>query len=373
MPKYLYLDHNATTPLHPDVAKKLKKNWDVFGNPSSLHATGRAARNALDIARQRITDALGVSRRKLIFVGSGSEANNQVIHSVPPGAHLITSTVEHACIRNSIQAAIRRGVLVSEIDVDTQGRVDLDRLRSAIRPETRLITIMMANNETGSIQPIAEISQIAQSHGIPFHTDAVQAVGKMPFFFGEWGVECATISAHKLYGPKGIAALLIPSDEWVTPFIYGGSQELSLRAGTESVPLAMAFADAIEIAVAEQAVESVRLLGLKQAFLESMASLSDMELNSPLDGLANTINLSIKGVLGESIVRNMDLQGIALSTGSACSTGSVDPSHVIAALGKPEWVTKGAFRISMGRDTTAEDMAQCSATLHTVIEKLRMI
>lgn len=373
MSKILYLDHNATTPMHPDILKKWRKYWDIYGNASSLHSKGREARNALDLARERISQSLGITGRRLIFVSSGTEANNQVIHSVPDGAHIVTTSVEHACIRNAILRAQSRGVSVTHMGVDSEGNLDLDQLFSAVNAMTRLITVMTANNETGAIQPIVQIAQFAKSRGIPFHTDAVQALGKIPFFPMDLGVDCATISAHKIYGPKGIAGLLLPDDDWVKPFIIGGPQEQSNRAGTESIPLAMAFADAVELAVGAQSVESQRLNTLKVDLIDWLIQLGDVEINSPTDGLANTVNASIQGITGEAIVRNMDLAGIAMSTGSACSTGAVDPSHVIMALNKPKWVVDGAFRVSMGRDTTADDLARFKTVLSDIVHRLRRV
>ncbi len=367
----VYLDHNATTPLHPEIAKKWRKYWDVMGNPSSLHAEGREARNALDTARERIAGVLGIPRRALIFVGSGSEANSQVVQSVPDGGHVITSTIEHSCVRNALRAAGRRGVTVTEVPVNSHGSVSVDAVRDAIRPDTRLITIMSANNETGSIQPIADISTIARESGVLMHTDAVQALGKLPFLSFDSGADLMTISGHKVYGPKGIAALLIRDIDRLTPIIFGGPQEHALRAGTEAVPLAVAFADAVVLAEAEREALGARLLALKNRFLESIRAVVDVEVNSPEDGLFNTINVSVKGIPGEAIVRGLDLQGISISTGSACSTGSVEPSHVIAALGKPAWVTAGAFRISMGRLTTVDDMDRLQSALGGIILRIR--
>ncbi|NDD67362.1 cysteine desulfurase [bacterium] len=367
----LYLDANATTPLHPEIQKKWRKYWDVFGNPSSLHAEGREARNALDAAKERIGRVLGIPHRSLIVVGSGSEANSQVIASVPEGGHIIISAVEHACIRNATAAAQRRGHPVTTVPVDEWGRVSVDVVAGAIQPDTQLISIMTANNETGAIQPIAELADLARSRGILFHTDAVQALGKTPFLGLESGPDLITISAHKIYGPKGIAVLVIRDTDRLKPMIWGGPQEHALRAGTEAVPLAMAFADAVELVESERGDVMSRLAQLKGAFLDWFQTVSDVAINSPEDGLPNTINVSVQGISGEAIVRALDLNGIAISTGSACSTGSVEPSAVIRALGKPEWVTTGAFRVSMMRTTTSDDMHRFQTELNAIIRRLR--
>lgn len=355
MAKRIYLDHNATTPLRTEVASNWKKYWEIYGNPNSVHAEGRRARMALDEARERIAHCLGSPRRGVVFVGSGSEGNNQVVASVPPGAPIITSAIEHACIRNAARA--RHSRLLTELPVDSAGLVSVDDLAVAITPETGLVTIMLANNETGVIQPVQSMAEMARRYGVFMHTDATQAAGKVPVSMENLGVGAMTVTAHKLGGPKGIAAVLISDDAWLKPFIVGGPQERNLRAGTECVPLAVAFADALELAVADMDVRAQRHREFKAHILARLDGIGSVEINSVVDGLPNTLNISINGFRGEHVVRNMDLAGIAISTGSACSTGAVDPSHVIAAFGKPAWVVDGAFRVSMGADTTLDDIS----------------
>ncbi|NDC83000.1 cysteine desulfurase [bacterium] len=369
MAKRIYLDFNATHPLRREIVGKWKSYWEVFGNPSSAHAEGRRARTALDEARERIAACLGAPRRGVIFVGSGTEANNQVIASVSPGSHVVTSTIEHACVRQAVRRHLDDGGSVTELAVDRAGRVNRADLAAAVRPNTALVSVMIANNETGVIQPIPELAAIARSHRIIVHTDATQAVGKIPVSMAALGVDVMTISAHKLGGPKGIAALIISDDDWVKPFILGGPQERGLRAGTEAVPLALAFADAVELAVAEMATVTQRQHELTAYIRQRVAYIPDLEFNSGDDGLPNTINLSIPGLRGEHVVRNLDLAGISVSTGSACSTGAVDPSHVIRALGKPEWVIRSAFRVSMGATTQLADVAKFCDELDRLVRE----
>jgi len=376
MPPRIYLDHNATTPIHPQVEKNLRKYWVQYGNPSSMHSEGRAARTAIDEARERIAALLKIPRHTIVFTGSGSEANNQIINSVTTRhliqkqpAHIITSCIEHACIRNALKQAAQLGVTVTELPVNQDGIVSPEEVRTAIRIDTQLITIMHANNEIGSIQPIQEIAEIATTHKIPMHTDAVQSLGKMPLNIPHLGVDFATVSAHKIGGPKGIAALIVRNEEWLSPFIFGGPQERMLRAGTEATPLIMAFADAVEIAYATLTDTQQRYIQLKTEFLNWAAAFPEIMMISTENGLPNTISLAVQGINGDTMVRNMDLNGIAISTGSACSTGAVDPSHVISALGHPEWVTTGAFRVSMGASTTSEIIQNFQDILSKIIGK----
>ncbi len=381
----IYLDHNATTPIHPEVKKVLVQALDLFGNPSSLHGFGRDSRKAIEDSRETISAFIGAQPSELIFVGSGSEANNTVfnISSCSSSYHctsacgkkhkVITTRIEHPCILETAKCLLERGNSVAYIDVDRYGKMNIDQLASMLDSETLLVSVMMANNEIGTIQDIRKIAQLVHSKGVLFHTDAVQAVGKIPVDVKELDVDFLSFSAHKIYGPKGVGALYVKKGVSFCPFIRGGHQEGGRRAGTENTLGIIGFGKAVQLRDQEMRDESKRLFELKQkAQAEIEKSIPDISFNGhPNDCLAGTLNVSFEGAEGEAILLYLDLAGIAVSTGSACASGSLDPSHVLLATGITPERAHGSIRISMGRSTTEEEINYTVQVLAQVIAKIR--
>ncbi|MFA6384506.1 MAG: aminotransferase class V-fold PLP-dependent enzyme [Candidatus Omnitrophota bacterium] len=385
----VYLDHNATTPIHPDVKKALQKAMDVFGNPSSLHESGREARRQIEESRERVAAFINAAPEEIIFVGSGSEANNTVINlfncqgsrncDAPclsaARKEIITTRIEHPCVLESAACLEQRGNKVIYIGVDQYGKVDIEQLKSAFSPRTGLVSVMTANNEIGTIQDIRMISGIVHSSGALFHTDAVQAVGKMPVDVKDLGVDYLSFSGHKIYGPKGIGALYVRKGAPFCPFIRGGHQEKGRRAGTENTLGIIGLSKAIETRQIEMSDESRRLTALKKKLKNSIEkNIPDIRFNGhPVDNLPGTLNVSFSGAEGEAILLYLDLEGIAVSTGSACASGSLDPSHVLMATGMSPEQAHGSIRMSMGRDTTPGDIDYAAEKLAQVIKRVRQI
>jgi cysteine desulfurase len=381
-----YFDHNATTPLHPEVKAAITEALDSYGNPSSLHAEGRAARRKVEAARETVARFINASPDEITFVGSGSEGNNTILSSLtsacggcscdggacPPRA-LVTTAIEHPCILEASKCLRERGVEVHFAGVDEYGKVSPETLGGMITERTGLVSVMMANNEIGTIQDIAAIARVAHAAGALFHTDAVQAVGKVPVDVQALGVDFLTLSGHKIYGPKGIGAIYVRRGSFFCPLIRGGHQERGRRAGTENTIGIVALGKAVEMRAREMADEAVRLTALREELRAGIsARLPDVRFNGhPVDSLPGTLNVTFDGVEGEAILLYLDLEGIAVSTGSACASGSLDPSHVILATGAPVECAHGAIRLSMGRDTTGEDVAYLLDRLPPVIERLR--
>jgi len=384
-PKRIYMDNNATTPLHPEVKKTLRKAMDIFGNPSSLHSFGRQARALIEEAREKVASFIGASPEEIIFTGSGSEANNTVLsifachaaHCFPAsqegGPEVITSTIEHPCILETSKCLEDKGTKVTYLHADCLGKINPEELQDTITAKTGLVSIMMANNEIGTIEDIKELTKITHDKGVLFHTDAVQAVGKIPVNVKELGVDFLTLSAHKIYGPKGIGALYVKKDIPFCPLIRGGHQEKGRRAGTENTLGISGFGKAIEMRAKEMASEEKRLLKMKAVLKEGIEKkIPDSRFNGhPTDCLAGTLNVSFDGAEGEAILLYLDLKGIAVSTGSACASGSLDPSHVLLATGLPAERVHGSIRISLGRENTMEDVEYLLKTLPEVIKKIR--
>lgn len=383
-PKTVYMDNNATTPLHPEVKRAMVEAMEVCGNPSSLHAAGRLARDYVEEARAQVATFIGASPDEIVFVGSGSEANNTVLSVTTCSSRgcdcimhgpteVVTSTIEHPCILESVRCLHERGVSVRLVPVDSDGKVDLRKFRKAITEKTRLVSIMMANNEIGTLQDIQTLATITHEHGAVFHTDAVQAVGKVPVNVEELGVDFLTISAHKIYGPKGVGALYIKRGSPFCPLIRGGHQERGRRAGTENTLGIIAFGKAIEMRRQEMDAEAVRLRGLKERLRRGIQErIPDSYFTGhPTDSLPGTLNVSFDGAEGEAILLYLDLEGIAVSTGSACASGSLDPSHVLLATGLPVERAHGSIRISLGRENTMEDVEYMLDVLPRVISRIR--
>jgi len=382
--KPIYLDHNATTPLHPEVKKTLIEMMEIYGNPSSLHSDGREARRRVEDAREKIATFINARPDEIIFVGSGSEANNTVLSMMSCSSkqcqmtrkmrdEVITTKIEHPCIIESSKCLKERGTSVTYIDVDEFGIIYPDDLRKHLNPNVGLVSIMMANNEIGTIQDIKTLAEITHQNGSLFHTDAVQAVGKIRVDVKDLNVDFLTISGHKMYGPKGIGALYIKHGIPFCPLIRGGHQEMGRRAGTENTLGIVGFGKAIEMRVIEMESEGKRLLELKKILRTGFEkSIPDIKFNGhPTECLPGTLNVSFDGAEGESILLYLDLAGIEVSTGSACASGSLDPSHVLLATGLSAERAHGSVRISLGRENTAEEMQYIVKTFEEVIRRIR--
>ncbi|OGX36012.1 MAG: cysteine desulfurase NifS [Omnitrophica WOR_2 bacterium RIFCSPLOWO2_02_FULL_50_19] len=384
MKRKVYLDHNATTPLHPEVKKAMVEAMDAFGNPSSMHSFGRQARRLLDEAREKTSSFIGGKPEDIVFAGSGSEANNTVLnllycaakHCEAPHTkrhQIITSQIEHPCILEAAACLEEKGIEVVYLPVDKYGKIDMDKYSSTISEKTALVSVMMANNEIGTIQDIKEIGKVAHRHGALFHTDAIQAVGKIPVNVHELGVDYLSMSAHKIYGPKGVGALYVSPGVPFCPFIRGGHQEKGRRAGTENTIGIVGFGKAVEMRAIEMISEAKRLLSLKVRLKAGIEKeIPNIQFNGhPTDTLAGTLNVSFDGAEGEAILLYLDLEGIAVSTGSACASGSLDPSHVLIAAGLPAEEAHGSIRMSLGRDNTEEDVDYTIEKVAQVIDKIR--
>lgn len=382
--KRIYLDHNATTPLHPEVKKAITEAMEVFGNPSSLHSYGREARQMVEDARKKVANFIGASPDEIIFVGSGSEANNTVLSIITcpsklcscifgERSEIVTTTIEHPCILETSKCLGEKGVGVHFLGVDSYGKIRMDELKEMTTDQIRLVSVMMANNEIGTIQDIKGISRFVHDKGALFHTDAVQAVGKIPVNVRELDVDFLTISGHKIYGPKGIGALYIKKGAPYCPLIRGGHQERGRRAGTENTIGIIALGKAMEMRALEMEEEEKRLLKLKALLRKGIEeNVPDVHFNGhPEDCLPGTLNVSFEGAEGEAILLYLDLEGIALSTGSACASGSLDPSHVLLATGLGAEFTHGSIRISMGRETTQEEIEYVIDKMPKVMRKIR--
>ena len=382
--RHIYMDNNATTPLHPEVKQAMVEAMEIFGNPSSLHDFGRQARQLVESAREQTASFIGANPDEIIFVGSGSEANNTVLsvvscqskqceHKFHGASEIITTTIEHPCILETSKCLKERGVEVHYIDVDEYGKINLEQFMDVISEKTRLVSVMMANNEIGTIQDMKTIGQITHEHNALFHTDAVQAVGKIPVNVQDLDVDFLTLSGHKMYGPKGVGGLYVRKGAPFCPLIRGGHQERGRRAGTENTLGIVGFGKAIEMRSREMEAEERRLLELKTVLRKGIEErIPDVHVvGHQTDCLPGTLNVSFEGAEGEAILLYLDLEGIAVSTGSACASGSLDPSHVILATGLPvEWA-HGSVRISMGRENTMEDVEYVLDVLPGVIEKIR--
>lgn len=384
MQRHIYMDNNATTPLHPRVKEALAGAMDMFGNPSSLHSFGREVRARVESARRSVAGFVGALPEEVIFTGSGSEANNTVLSivscpsagctcSVDGATEIVTSTIEHPCILEAVKCLAERGATVRYVGVDEHGKVDLDDYLDVVSERTRIVSIMLANNEIGTLQDIKTLAAIAHERGALFHTDAVQAVGKLPVDFPDLDVDFLTISGHKLYGPKGVGALVVKSGVPFCPLIRGGHQERGRRAGTENTLGIIGFGRAVEMREEEMVSEEPRLRALKERLREGISQLiPDVQfVGHPTDSLPNTLNVAFDGAEGEAIMLYLDLAGVAVSTGSACASGSLDPSHVLLATGQPMECAHGSIRISLGRENTAADVEFMLDVLPDVIGKIR--
>lgn len=371
----LYLDYNAGTPLDPRVLAAMSECLSGMpGNPSSTHQFGRAARARLDRAREQVAALVGAHASQVIFTSGGTEANNLALHAVTAGrtpAHLAVSAIEHPSVLEAARALQQSGWRLDLIEPDGNGLVTVEALRRALKPDTRLVSVMLANNETGVIQPIAELAACARAAGAVMHTDAVQAAGKVPVDFEATGAQLMTLSAHKLYGPKGAGALIVDKALELEPLLYGGGQERGLRAGTENIAAIVGFGVAAELACETRETEAVRQAELRdylQAELKSHAPITVFAESA--QRLPNTLQFAVAGLDGETLLMQLDKAGIAVSSGSACASGKSEPSHVLLAMGVEPELARGAVRVSLGRETTRQDIDRLLGAIAEKIEWL---
>ena len=377
--KRIYLDYAATTPTHPEVIEAMLPYFsDSFGNPSSIHSFGQEARGAIESARDTIATLIGAGSEEIVFTSGGTEADNFALKGIAyanrnKGSHIITSSIEHHAVMETCKSLEGQGIAVTYLPVDEYGLVDPDDVKKAITDKTILVSITHASNEVGTIEPIAEISKIVKGAGIYFHTDAVQTVGHIAVDVNELGVDLLSISGHKLYGPKGIGALYIRKGTRLLSFMHGGEQERKRRAGTNNVPGIVGLGKAMDIAQREMNEEARRVTRLRDKLIQGLLDRIDhIHLNGhPLKRLPNNVNVSIDFVEGESMCLNLDLEGIGTSTGSACSSSSLEPSHVLLALGLTLEQAHSSLRFTLGKWTTEEEIERVLEVLPRIIAKLR--
>lgn len=379
--KQIYLDHASTTPVRPEALDAMLPYFgDEFGNPSSIYPLGQAASDAVAEARETLASVIGASPREVFFTSGGTEADNWAIKGFShansaKGKHLITSSIEHHAVLHACEALEREGFEVTYLPVDERGLVRPNDLREALRPDTILASVMFANNEIGTIQPVRELAAIAHEHGTAFHTDAVQAFGHEPIDVDDLGIDMLSASAHKIYGPKGVGLLYVRKGVKLANLLDGGQQERGRRATTENVPGIVGFAKAAELAAVEMAPEHDRQCALRDhAIRRVLAEIPHAKLNgsweSRLDG---NVNFSFEFIEGEGMLLQLAARGISASSGSACTSGSLDPSHVLLAIGLPHEVAHGSLRLTIGRSTTQEDMDFAIDSLKIALENLRMM
>jgi cysteine desulfurase len=376
----IYLDHNATTPVDPAVADKMA--WflkEHFGNPSSLYPIGRQVKGLLNEARERVATALGAERGEIFFTGSGTEADNFALFGVsealPERNELIVSSIEHPAILESAKDLGRKGARVTYLPVDPMGTVDLGALREALTPRTALVSVMHANNEIGTIEPIEEIARIAHERGVPVHTDAVQSFGKIDVDVNELGVDLLTVSAHKIYGPKGVGALYIRKGTDIRPYVHGGHQERRLRAGTENTAGIVGFGEAVRVLEEKGKKERARIERLADTLKAGIeAGIPKVRFNGhPEKRVRSTLNFAFPGIEAEAILLALATKEIYVSTGSACSEDSEEVSHVLEAIGLRPEIARSCIRMSLGRSNTEDDVATVLRELPEIIAKLRKI
>jgi len=377
--KRIYLDHNATTPLHPEILEAMLPYYkEAFGNPSTIYSFGQETRKATDEAREKVANLIGASPEEIIFTSGGTEADNVALKGVAAalekkGKHIIASSIEHHAVLSTLKYLEKRGCKVSFLPVDEYSFLDPKKVKEAITSQTVLISVMHGNNEVGTIEPISEIGEIAQKSGIYLHTDAVQTIGKIKVNVDDLKVDLLSLSAHKFYGPKGVGALYVRKGTRIHPLIHGGYQERRRRAGTENVAGIVGLGKAAEIASKEMVQQSRRESNLRDK-LEKMIkeNINHCRLNGhPTRRLPNTLNVSFEFIEGESLILYLDLKGIAASTGSACTSGSLEPSHVLMAMGVPPEIAQGSIRFSLGRDNQKEDIDYTVEKLVEIVARLR--
>lgn len=374
----IYLDHAATTALDPRVLDAMLPYFTTeYGNASSIYTLGRHAMQAIDRAREQVADILGCRPTEISFTGCGSESDNLAIKGMAyaaqkKGNHLITSSIEHHAVLHTCQYLDRFGFKTTYLPVDSYGRVDPADVERAITDQTILVSVMYANNEVGTIEPVAEIGRICRAKKIPFHIDAVQAGGTLPLDVAALNADLLSLSAHKFYGPKGVGILYVRQGMRILPQLQGGSQERGRRAGTENVAGIVGAATALRLAYEELSQVTPRIIALRNRLIDGLLTIPGSQLTGhPTDRLPNNASFCFDGVEGESILLNLDMLGVAASTGSACTSGSVDPSHVLMAMGLPPEAVHGSLRLTLGKGNTDADIDMILSTLSGIIEKLR--
>ena len=377
MSRQVYLDHNASTPVHPEVVEAMLPYFsERFGNPSSVHGFGREAREGLETARDQVAHFLRVGKEEVVFTSGGTESDNMAVKGVAMArgrGHIITTKIEHHAVLRAVQTLETQGFAATYLEVDGYGMVDPDALRRAIRPDTILVSIMHANSEIGTVQPARQLGAIAREHGIPFHMDAVQTFGKVPIDLDAFNIDMLSFSGHKIYGPKGVAGLYIRKGTKMVSLQHGGEHERRRRAGTENVAGIVGFGKAVEIRGRDMVEEGRRLTGLRERLWEGLKSrVPEVRLNGhPTERVPGTCNVCFRHVESESIVLGLDLKGIGVSAGSACTSGNVEPSYVLVAMGVPLDWAMGAVRHSLGRSTTAQDVDYVIDCTEPLVAKLR--
>lgn len=377
--KIVYLDHAATTYVKPEVFEEMKPYFcEHFGNASSIYSLGRDTKKAVDEARERVAKALGAQPNEIYFTGSGSEADNWAIKGIAAankkkGNHIITSSIEHHAVLNTCKYMEGEGFEVTYLPVDQDGLISLEDLKNAIKDTTILISIMFANNEIGTIQPIKEIGAIAKEKGILFHTDAVQAIGNIPVNVKDMNIDLLSLSAHKFYGPKGVGVLYIRKGIKIASFIHGGQQERGKRASTENIPGIIGLGKAIELAANNLEVYNKKIITLREKTIEGlMAKIPYIRLNGHRHNrLPGNVNISFQYIEGESLLLMLDMMGVCGSSGSACSSGSLDPSHVLMAIGLPHEIAHGSLRLSFGEENSEEDVEYILEEIPKIVSRLR--
>lgn len=381
MKKTIYMDNAATTPIKKEVLDEmLPYLTESYGNPSSVYSLGSISKRAVEDARMKISKAIGASNREVYFTGGGSEADNWAVKGIAyanksKGNHIITTKIEHHAILHACEYLEKNGFEVTYLDVDEYGMVKLDELKNSIKDNTILISIMFANNEIGTIQPIKEIGAIAKEKGIYFHTDAVQAIGHIDIDINELNIDLLSMSAHKFYGPKGIGVLYIRNGVKIDPLIIGGGQERSRRAGTENVPAIVGMGKAIEFAYENMEKHNEKLIHLRDTLIKKIEqNIKEVRLNGhPTNRLPGNVNMCFKYIEGESLLLSLDMEGIAGSSGSACTSGSLEPSHVLLGIGLPHEIAHGSLRLSLGDFNTEEEIDYVVEKLVKIVERLRMM
>jgi cysteine desulfurase len=375
----IYLDHSATTKTDDDVAKLMLEYMTVtYGNPSSVHSFGRMARKAMEEAREKVARCIGAEPSEIIFTSGGTEADNLAIRGIAlankkRGNHIITSAIEHHAVLDSCKVLAREGFDVTFLPVDEYGRVKVEDVKNAITDKTILISIMHANNEVGTIQPIREIGAVAKEKGIYFHCDTVQSIGKIPVDVNDFNIDVLAISAHKFYGPKGVGCMYLRKGVRLLPVSFGGSQERKRRPGTENLPGIIGFAMALENGIAAICEQMPYQSRLRDKLIDGITErVPYIKLNGhPTERLSNNVNFSFQFIEGESLLLSLDMKGIAASSGSACTSGSLDPSHVLLAMGLSHEIAHGSLRLTLGKDNTEEQIDYVLETLPEIVERLR--
>ncbi len=375
----VYMDHNATTPVHPEVLAAMMPFFkEQFGNASSIHWAGREVKKYLDEAREKVAALIHASPDEVIFTGCGTESDNMALKGVAlafqeKGRHIITTPVEHHAVLHTCQFLERLGFEVTYLPVDREGLIDLQDLRRAIRKDTILISVMFANNETGTLFPVQEIGEIAREKGVIFHADSVPAVGKVPIDLKNLPLDILSFSGHKIYAPKGIGGQYIRTGTKLMSLIHGGAQERNRRAGTENIPYIIGMGKACEIARRDFETRNAHIFRLRNRLEEEIfRRIPHVQLNGhPAKRLPNTLNVSFLYIEGESLLLNLDLEGIAVASGSACTSGSAEPSHVLLAMGVPPEVAQSAIRFSLGYSNTEEDVDYVAQVLPGIVQRLR--